>query len=211
MSSRSAPPAPGSCSVSGRRGSARPTCGSAADAVFPVLATAELRLAVLDRPTGGALVVREEGEHRLRMPLADLAEDMTEAGVTTDGVASALAAWVAHRPVPDAAAEAAGIAVLDWTDAGRTAVGWTVVVRRDRVTVRLDAVRDRRGARRRPCPRGRGPPGGRGGPRTCGSRGRSRCGRTRPCPCWRAPFSSLPSGCWRGWRRPGWRCPTCTW
>ena len=37
--------------------------------------------------------------------------------------------------MPDAAAAAAGIAVLDWSDARRTAVGWRVVVRRGDVAL----------------------------------------------------------------------------
>ena len=43
---------------------------------------------------------------------------MTRAGVapTAAGISAALTSWVAHRPVTDAAAAAAGIAVLDWTD-----------------------------------------------------------------------------------------------
>jgi hypothetical protein len=49
---------------------------------------------------------------------------------TPDGIADALAAWVAHRPVTDAAAAGGGVAVLDWTDPGHTAIGWTVLVRR---------------------------------------------------------------------------------
>lgn len=109
---------------------------AAADAVFPALATHALRLAVVERVSGGAVVVVEEGEHRLRVPLADLAEDMTDAGVTPDGVARALAAWVAHRPVSDSTAAEAGIAALDWADTARSAIGWTVVVVRDGVPVR---------------------------------------------------------------------------
>jgi hypothetical protein len=107
-----------------------------ADAVLPRLAIGGLNIAVVDR-RGGAVVVLEEGEHRRQVALADLAEDMTDAGVpsTPEGLAAALAAWVAHRPVTQAAAERNGVAVLDWTDDRRTAVGWTVVVTRDRSTV----------------------------------------------------------------------------
>jgi hypothetical protein len=103
-----------------------------ADAVLPDLATRGLRIAVLDRPTGGAVVVLEEGERRVRVRLGELAEAMTRAGVpaTPEGIAEALAAWVAHRPVTDATAASRGIAVLDWTDAGHTAIGWSVVVQR---------------------------------------------------------------------------------
>ncbi|WP_448625342.1 hypothetical protein [Geodermatophilus sp. URMC 64] len=99
----------------------------AADAVLPELATAALRISVLDRA-----VVLEERERRVRAHLADLAADMTDAGVraTPGDIAAALSTWVAHRPVTDAAAAAEGVAVLDWTDARETAVGWRVVVRR---------------------------------------------------------------------------------
>jgi hypothetical protein len=45
-------------------------------------------------------------------------------------MAAALASWVAHRPVTDAAAAAGGIAVIDWADRSETAIGWRVVVRR---------------------------------------------------------------------------------
>jgi hypothetical protein len=69
--------------------------------------------------------------------LGDLAEDMSDAGVppTPEGLAAALTAWVAHRPVTQAAAQRHGVAVLDWTDARRSAVGWAVVVPRGRSTV----------------------------------------------------------------------------
>ena len=80
----------------------------------------------------GSVVVVEEDERQVRIGLDELADDMTRAGVapTAAGISAALTSWVAHRPVPDAAAAAAGIAVLDWSDARRTAVGWRVVVRR---------------------------------------------------------------------------------
>jgi hypothetical protein len=101
-----------------------------ADAVLPGLAGGGLRIAVLDRPGAGAVVQLEEDERRVRVHLGDLAEDMTDAGVppTADGMAGALAAWVAARPVTDAAAARGGIAVVDWTDARHRAVGWRVVV-----------------------------------------------------------------------------------
>jgi hypothetical protein len=103
-----------------------------ADSVLPELTGAGLRVVVLDRPVSGSVVVLEEDERRLQVPLGELAEDMTEAGVpaTPDGLAAALSAWVAHRPVTDAAAAAAGVAVLDWIDPVRTSVGWRIVVRR---------------------------------------------------------------------------------
>lgn len=103
-----------------------------ADAVLPGLAAGGLRIAVLDRPGAGAVVQLEEDERRVRVHLGDLAEDMTSAGVppTAEGMTDALAAWVAARPVSDAAADRAGIAVLDWADPGHRAVGWRVVVPR---------------------------------------------------------------------------------
>ena len=107
-----------------------------ADAVLPALARGGLRIAVTDR-RGGAVVVLEEEEHRQAVALADLAEDMAAGGVpaTTEGMAAALAAWVAHRPVTRDAARRCGIAVLDWADARRTALRWTVAVPRGRATV----------------------------------------------------------------------------
>jgi hypothetical protein len=103
-----------------------------ADTVLPTLAGTRLRLDLVQRSGAGSVVVLEEDERQLRVHLADLADDMTRAGVspTHDGMAAALASWVAHRPVTDAAAAAAGIAVLDWSDRRETAVGWRVVVRR---------------------------------------------------------------------------------
>jgi hypothetical protein len=104
----------------------------AAATVLPDLATAELRVSMVDRAAGGSVVVLEERERRVQVHLADLAADMTDAGVrsTPEGISAALSAWVAHRPVTDAAAATAGITVLDWTDATETAVGWRVVVPR---------------------------------------------------------------------------------
>lgn len=109
-----------------------------ADAVLPALAAPGLRLAVLDLPSGGAALEVEEGERRVRVRLGDLADDMTCAGVpaTADGIAEALVTWVAHRPVTDAAAAGGGVAVLDWTDPGHTAIGWTVLVRRGALGLR---------------------------------------------------------------------------
>jgi hypothetical protein len=103
-----------------------------ADAVLPGLARGGLRIAVLDRPGAAAVVQLEEDERRVRVPLGDLAEDMTAAGVppTAEGIADALAAWVSARPVTDAAAAREGVAVVDWTDAAHRAVGWRVAVRR---------------------------------------------------------------------------------
>jgi hypothetical protein len=99
----------------------------AIDDLLPVLTTAELRITV----TGSVLVVAER-ERRVRVHLADLAEDMTAAGVhaVPEAIAAALATWIAHRPVSDATAATAGIAVLDWAGGRTDAVGWRVVARR---------------------------------------------------------------------------------
>ena len=108
-----------------------------ADAVLPALATPRLRLGMVQRTGAGSVLVVEEDERQVRMGLHELADDMTRAGVvpTATGIAQALTSWVAHRPVADAAAAAGGIAVLDWTDAHETAVGWRVVVRRGDVSL----------------------------------------------------------------------------
>ncbi|RBY85243.1 hypothetical protein [Blastococcus sp. TF02A-26] len=105
--------------------------------VLPELATARLRVVLADDRVDGPVVVLREDERTLRTSVRDLAEDMTAAGVAPvpDSLAAALSSWVAHRPVPDAAAAAAGTAVLDWTDRRRAAVGWRVVVRRDDVAL----------------------------------------------------------------------------
>lgn len=109
----------------------------ACDALLPDLVSSELRVSVVDRAADGPVVVLEEHERCLRVHLADLAADMTDAGVraTPEGIAAALAAWVARRPVTDAAAASAGVAVLDWADATETAVAWRVAVRRGDVLV----------------------------------------------------------------------------
>ena len=77
-----------------------------AEAVLPTLSTARLRLDLVQRSGAGSVVVLEEDERQLRVHLAELADDMTRARVspTHEGIAEALAAWVAHRPVSDAAA-----------------------------------------------------------------------------------------------------------
>ncbi|MGY1772903.1 hypothetical protein [Blastococcus sp. SYSU D00813] len=105
--------------------------------VLPELATPRLRVVLADDRSHGPVVVLREDERILRTPLRDLAEDMTAAGVapTPGALAAALSSWVAHRPVPDAAAATAGVAVLDWSDPRRTAVAWRVVVRRDEVAL----------------------------------------------------------------------------
>lgn len=114
-----------------------------ADGLLPSLATTRLRLDIVQRTGTGSVVVLEEDERTVRVHLSDLAEQMTSAGVrpTADGIAEALASWVAHRPVTDAAARTAGIAVLDWRDAAHTTVGWRVVVRRGHVAVPWTPVR----------------------------------------------------------------------
>ena len=113
-----------------------------AGAVLPRLAGPNLRVELVRRPSRGSLVVLEEDERSLRVELADLADDMTRAGVapTADAMAAALGSWIAHRPVTDAAAASAGIAVLDWADGRRTAVGRRVVVRRGDVALPWDPV-----------------------------------------------------------------------
>jgi hypothetical protein len=105
--------------------------------VLPTLTTPGLRVGMVQRSGAGSLVVLEEDERRVRVQVGELADDMSRAGVkpTPDAIAAALTAWVDRRPVTDAAAAAAGIAVLDWTDHGRTSVGWRVVVRRGNVAV----------------------------------------------------------------------------
>jgi hypothetical protein len=104
----------------------------AAEEALPSLVTARLHVAVVEDRTDGPVVVLEEGERRVRTPLRDLAEDLTDArvGGSPAELVAALTAWVESRPVPDSAAGSDGIAVLDWTDRTETAVGWRVVVRR---------------------------------------------------------------------------------
>ena len=108
-----------------------------ADALLPALATPRLRLGLVQRAGAGSVLVVEEDERQVRIGLHELADDMTRAGVvpTATGIAQALTSWVAHRPVADATAAAGGIAVLDWTDAQETTVGWRVVVRRGDVAL----------------------------------------------------------------------------
>jgi hypothetical protein len=101
-----------------------------AEEVLPALTHPGVRLGLDSRPGAGSAVVVEEDERAVRAPLRELADDMTRAGVpaTPEGIAGALAAWVDARPVTDAAAAAAGIAVLDWADDDRRSVAWRVVV-----------------------------------------------------------------------------------
>lgn len=103
-----------------------------AAALFPCLASTGVRATLQERPHRGAVVVLEEDERVLRVPLVELADDMTRAGVrpTPTGISTALATWIASRPVSDPAALAGGIAVVDWADGRRRVVGRRVVVRR---------------------------------------------------------------------------------
>lgn len=105
--------------------------------LLPRLAAPGLHLRLVRHPGVGTVLRVEEDERSLRVPLTDLAEDMSRAGVpgTAAGIAAALHSWVARRPVTDAAAAGSGIAVLDWCDLARTAVGWTVVVVRGAIAV----------------------------------------------------------------------------
>jgi hypothetical protein len=125
-----------------------------AAALLPCLASPGLRVALQERPHRGSVVVLEEDERVLRVPLVELADDLTRAGVrpTPTGISTALARWIASRPVTDAAAAAAGTAVVDWADSRRRAVGRRIVVRRGELVlpwqpsagcdvVALDAVR----------------------------------------------------------------------
>jgi len=114
-----------------------------ADGILPALATTRLRLDIVQRPGAGSFVVLEEDERTVRVHLSDLAEQMTRAGVrsTATAISAALASWVAHRPVTDAAAATGGIAVVDWADAAQTAVGWRVVVRRGELALPWTPVR----------------------------------------------------------------------
>jgi len=96
-----------------------------------------LRLLVVDDAAQPPVLIVEEAGRGTRVPLDQLAGEMTRAHVpaTRDGVAAALRSWLSRRPVPDAEAATAGIAVLDWTDAAQTTIGWRVVLVRDGVAV----------------------------------------------------------------------------
>ncbi|RZU34552.1 hypothetical protein [Blastococcus saxobsidens] len=106
--------------------------------LLPSLATPRLHLALVRRPGAGTVLRLEEDERSVAVPLGDLADDMTRAGVasTAAGIEDALRSWVARRPVTDEAAATTGIAVLDWADAAETTVGWAVVVTRGELAVR---------------------------------------------------------------------------
>ena len=96
-----------------------------------------LELTVLGGTGRGPMLLMEESGRRTRVLLAELAVEMTRAHVpaTADGVATALSAWLARRPVPDEVAATQGVAVLDWTDSAHTALGWRVVVARGGLVV----------------------------------------------------------------------------
>jgi len=96
-----------------------------------------LEVAVLGGTGRGPMLVIDDAGRRTRVLLAELAGEMTRARVpaTADGVATALAAWLARRPVPDEIAAARGLAILDWTDGARTDLGWRVVVSRGGLVV----------------------------------------------------------------------------
>ena len=105
--------------------------------LLPRLATPNLELELVRRPGAGTVLRVQEDERSQLVPLVDLADDMSSAGVaaTSTAIEAALRAWVARRPVTDAAAASRGIAVLDWADAAETVVGWTVVVTRGDVAL----------------------------------------------------------------------------
>ena len=108
-----------------------------ADRLLPTVSVPGLRLDLVQRSGAGSVLVLEEDERIERIDLADLADDMTRDGVVPSptGIAAALAAWVVRRPVTDAQAARAGIAVLDWADRRQSAIGWRVVVRRGEVAL----------------------------------------------------------------------------
>lgn len=121
----------------------RPTRVDAADLLevaerlLPTVSVPGLRAELVSRLGAGSLLVLEEDERSLRVPLAELADDMTGSGVapTPTGIATALAAWIVRRPVTDAQAARTGVAVLDWADRERAAIGWRIVVRRGEVSL----------------------------------------------------------------------------
>ncbi len=103
-----------------------------AERLLPTVAVPGLRLGVTRRAGAGSELVVEEDERTVRIRFEDLADDLTHDGVaaTPTAIAAALAAWIVRRPVTDAQALRLGIAVLDWSDARRSTVGWRVVVPR---------------------------------------------------------------------------------
>jgi hypothetical protein len=103
-----------------------------ADRLLPTVSVPGLRLELVQRSGAGSLILVEEDERTARVPLIELADDMTRDGVapTSTAIAAALAHWIVRRPVTDVQAGRSGIAVLDWADRRQTAIGWRVVVRR---------------------------------------------------------------------------------
>ncbi|MBB3676495.1 hypothetical protein [Modestobacter versicolor] len=113
-----------------------PDLRAAVDRLDPAGLGPDVELSVLDGVRGPMLVLDDTGR-RTRVLLGELAVEMTRARVaaTSDGVGTALTAWLARRPVPDRVAAASGIAVLDWTDTRQATLGWRVVVVRDALVV----------------------------------------------------------------------------
>ncbi|MCZ2817842.1 hypothetical protein [Modestobacter sp. VKM Ac-2984] len=97
----------------------------------------DLELGVTDGAGRGPMLVLDDTGRRTRVLLAEVAAEMTRARVpvAAESVATALGAWLARRPVPDPVALATGVAVLDWSDARHTVLGWRVVVAREQLVV----------------------------------------------------------------------------
>ncbi len=108
-----------------------------AERLLPTVSVPGLRVDLVSRLGAGTLLVLDEDERSLRVPLADLADDMTRNAVrpTPTGIATALAAWIVRRPVSDRQAARTGVAVLDWADRRQSAIGWRIVVRRGEVAL----------------------------------------------------------------------------
>jgi hypothetical protein len=108
-----------------------------AERLLPTVSVPGLRVDLVSRLGAGTLLVLEEDERSLRVPLAELADDMTGNAVapTPTGIATALAAWIVRRPVTDRQAARTGVAVLDWADRQQSAVGWRIVVRRGEIAL----------------------------------------------------------------------------
>lgn len=108
-----------------------------AERLLPTVSVPGLRVDLVSRLGAGTLLVLDEDERSLRVPLVDLADDMTRNAVppTSTGIATALAAWIVRRPVTDRQAARAGVAVLDWADHRQAAIGWRIVVRRGEVAL----------------------------------------------------------------------------
>ncbi len=108
-----------------------------AERLLPTVAVPGLRVELVSRLGAGTVLFLEEDERCLRLPLDELADEMTLSGVppTPTGIATALAAWIVRRPATDRQAERTGIAVLEWADRRQTAIGWHVVVLRGEVAL----------------------------------------------------------------------------